>query len=605
MEHAMSSKSINQRDLCWDNINGFLISLVVFGHVLYAFQSDSTVDKIVDSIYFFHIPAFVFVSGYFSKRINSRSASSLVKLLSAYLLLTAVHLLMALVTGKELKITAPYYSAWYLLALIVWRLVTPYFSKLKQILPVLLAVLLLAGIWPDVNNSFGLSRIISLYPFFLAGYLLSEEKAAAIIRKPLQAKLLAGAGLLIAGGILAAVTKLFLHPEQRDFLFSAYEGSVLKQMLIRGMIFTVAALCILVLLFLTPNRKIPVLTKAGRNSLAIYLLHRPVTLVLNRFLTPFSTKAQMLAAVVFTLFALTVFGSDFISGLLDRILAFLADGFLGVRSETDRGRWKRVLAFALVFCILLAPVARLTARKIQNFKENSGQNTSSTDQTKDNSNRIKHPPIELTDEMRSGVLYTALMKAQNVCFVGDSITKGPSSNGGVPWYEPLESYVRGTVTNCGWGGATVQILLDHHMDSITGANADLFVIAIGTNDVMHRNPETCAMEPEIYIERMTSLRARILAANSEAQFVFIAPWYSTDGDGVGRQSFAEKLELYQQFAEALAAWAASNGDGFINANPYIQQTLELYPRSDYMVDYVHPNATAGVELYSRAALLYP
>ena len=601
MEHAVPSGPISQRGPCWDNIKGFLIALVVFGHVLYAFQDDPIIDKVVDGIYFFHLPAFVFISGCLSKRGRSRSTNALVTLLSAYLLLTAVRLVMALVMGRELKIVSPYDSAWYLLALIAWRLVTPYFSRIRHILPILLAVSLLAGIWKDLDNSFGLSRIISLYPFFLAGYLLSKEKAAAIFQKPLRVKLLAGSGLLAAGGVLAAVVKIFLRPGESDYLFFAYEGSVLKHMLIRGMIFSAAALCILALLFLAPDRRIPVLTKAGRNAMAIYLLHGPVTLVLNRFLTPLSTRAQLLAAVAFTCFALTVFGSDLISGLLNRILAVLTDGFLGVRSETDRGRRKRILAFALVICILLAPAARLTVRKIRSLRESSGQNTAQTDP----SSRIKQPPIELTEELRSGLLYTALEKAQNVCFVGDSITKGPSSNGGVPWYEPLESYVQGTVTNCGWGGATVQILLDDHMDSITGANADLYVIAIGTNDVMHRNPETCAMDAETYIERMKSLRARILEANRGARFIFIAPWHSTDGDGVGKQTYEEKLELYRLYAEALEKWTASSGDGFINANPYIRQMLEQFPDSDYLVDCVHPSAEAGVELYCRAVLLYP
>lgn len=158
---------------------------------------------------------------------------------------------------------------------------------------------------------------------------------------------------------------------------------------------------------------------------------------------------------------------------------------------------------------------------------------------------MKHLPIEITEEMCNVVMYKALQKAQNVCFVGDSITKGPSSNGYVPWFEPLEHLVQGTVTNCGWGGAKVQILLDQHMEAITGANADLYIVAIGTNDLMHRNPATCAMDAETYIDRMTTLRERILAANGGESFVFIAPWYSGDGDGAGKQSYVGKAGTVQ------------------------------------------------------------
>ena len=156
------------------------------------------------------------------------------------------------------------------------------------------------------------------------------------------------------------------------------------------------------------------------------------------------------------------------------------------------------------------------------------------------------------------------------------------------------------------GSATVLDLLNDHMSDIVEAGADLYVVAIGTNDVRYRDQELCAMDPEAYVQRLSELRAQILDSNSDAEFVFIAPWYSTDGDVVSKVlSYTEKLELYQGYAASLEAWTSMNGDGFINANSYIQQTLDLYPHGDYMVDYVHPNATSGVELYCRAALLYP
>ena len=172
------------RSSYWDNIKGVLIALVIFGHCLFNFTDRTAVNYIVEAIYFFHMPAFVFVSGYFSKSKNSGSARSLVRLMSAYLLLTAVHLTMAFINNHELSVTVPYNSAWYLLALVAWRLITPFFSKSKWSLLLFLAVSMLAGLWQDIDNQFAFARIISLYPFFLAGYFFSKERKSLISYHP-------------------------------------------------------------------------------------------------------------------------------------------------------------------------------------------------------------------------------------------------------------------------------------------------------------------------------------------------------------------------------------------------------------------------------------
>ena len=58
----------NKRSAYWDNIKGFLILLVVFAHILFQLQDISfTINGIVDYIYMFHMPVFVFVSGFFGK----------------------------------------------------------------------------------------------------------------------------------------------------------------------------------------------------------------------------------------------------------------------------------------------------------------------------------------------------------------------------------------------------------------------------------------------------------------------------------------------------------------------------------------------------------
>ena len=72
----------------WDTLKGGLMLLVVLGHFLYNFQEGHKfINYLVDSIYMFHMPVFVFISGYFSKSEHSRSKEALMRLAVAYLLI--------------------------------------------------------------------------------------------------------------------------------------------------------------------------------------------------------------------------------------------------------------------------------------------------------------------------------------------------------------------------------------------------------------------------------------------------------------------------------------------------------------------------------------
>ena len=162
------NKLQRERDTYWDNIKGLLIILVVFAHCLFDLQDRHWNNVIVDAIYYFHMPAFVFVSGYFSKSEHARKWDSLSKLVIAYLCMISVWIFYDVYRGVFPKLLSPYRAEWYLAALIVWRLITPYFAKYKWIIPLSVLFSLAAGFWMDIggNHTLSIYKIVTFFPFF-------------------------------------------------------------------------------------------------------------------------------------------------------------------------------------------------------------------------------------------------------------------------------------------------------------------------------------------------------------------------------------------------------------------------------------------------------
>ena len=63
------SNQTKQRDYLFDNYKAFLILLVVIGHFIEpAYNNNTLLYTLKWLIFSFHMPAFIFISGYFSKR---------------------------------------------------------------------------------------------------------------------------------------------------------------------------------------------------------------------------------------------------------------------------------------------------------------------------------------------------------------------------------------------------------------------------------------------------------------------------------------------------------------------------------------------------------
>ena len=212
--------------------------------------------------------------------------------------------------------------------------------------------------------------------------------------------------------------------------------------------------------------------------------------------------------------------------------------------------------------------------------------------------------FEMTEAMKGSHLYRLLSQSETVCFVGDSLTEG-TMNGGVPWYEPLRPWIRGKIVNISQGGATTKILLGYFLPSIVHAAADLYVVAVGANDILFRDPLFCATTAEGYVRNLQKLRDAACERRPDAKFVFIAPWLATDGDAgiIGGEKPPDTDAAYRHYTEALKAWCDETGDIFIHANGHIARRFALSSPETYLVDFIHPNAGLGVQLYAEATLL--
>ena len=318
----MNSTDSKTRITYFDNIKGILIILVVFGHFLFNLQSSDSIYTIVTVIYYFHMPAFLFISGYFSKNDNCRGSEQIFRLLSAYLLLHAFFIFFYLSTANSTKLLSAYHSEWYLLFLIICRILIPYISKYNRILCFSVLLSILIGFFPETggNETLAINKIVTFMPFFITGYLTRAETVEKMRSLSFIRKVLVIVITILVSAITIIIGIKYLHIETNVLLASAYRSVTLSEPLERVSMFVVSAMAIILFIIITPDRKLLLLTKAGKHSLSIFLLHRPITLVGERILEQFPSELQILISGIFTVLLVIAFGSDIANKCVNDIL---------------------------------------------------------------------------------------------------------------------------------------------------------------------------------------------------------------------------------------------------------------------------------------------
>lgn len=264
------------RDNRIDTLKGVLIALVVWGHCfLYGIPQDGIKMVIANYVYLFHMPFFVFLSGYFTHVRSTSFWKGVLAIIESYV---AFQLIKGLVQGYSFIefFTTPAPMMWYLLALIVWRLFAFFIDRLSLsfkaqcfLLILLFALGLTVGCWDSFGKTFALSRIIVFAPFFWLGYLLSGKDFVSICKK--VPKWLAWL-ILLAPIVLVALLTPSSIVNVREVVrgASGYSGSYIG-MIARLCFYSLAFVMSVSLTSLVSESR--VLTQIGRDSLKYYLFH--------------------------------------------------------------------------------------------------------------------------------------------------------------------------------------------------------------------------------------------------------------------------------------------------------------------------------------------
>lgn len=262
------------RDSFFDNYKAFLILCVVIGHFLNHYTSDFKIAEILRVyIYFFHIPAFTFISGYFAKK---NSFSNLVKkLLVPYIIFQTIYYFLYTGMGLDVDFSflCPFFTLWYLLALFIWRLLIEPLSKFRYLLPISILCSVLVGFIPSsaVYDGFDLYRIVAFFPFFIMGHIFDRKKFDSLCQKASIKKW--AIALMLCLFIFVSLEYQLFDVDILNCQTSYKELGVLCTGWLFRLIFIPFATCLIYAIGVLMPKKKNASTFLGKYTMRIYLCH--------------------------------------------------------------------------------------------------------------------------------------------------------------------------------------------------------------------------------------------------------------------------------------------------------------------------------------------
>ncbi|MEU5595188.1 acyltransferase family protein [Streptomyces sp. NPDC020298] len=280
---------VEGRDAFFDNAKYLAIVLVAMGHAWEPLRSGSrAVTALYMVVYAFHMPAFIVVSGYFSRGFDASPAKIkrlVTGLVVPYVVFETAYTLFTRWSDgawdRPVSLLDPLYLTWFLAALFIWRLTTPLWLRVRHPLPLALGIAALATLSPSIGSDLDLQRTLQFLPYFVLGLCLRPEHFRLVRRRAVRvvaAVALAGALALAYWAAPRFDYAWFFHRDSAaDLGVPAWYGPVMT-LAVFGCSLTLVA-CFLAWV---PGRR-TWFTALGAGTLYGYLLHGFVVQAANHW----------------------------------------------------------------------------------------------------------------------------------------------------------------------------------------------------------------------------------------------------------------------------------------------------------------------------------
>ncbi|MFD7426335.1 acyltransferase family protein [Streptomyces sp. NPDC059818] len=278
-ERPARNAPAKKRDAYFDNAKYLAIVLVAVAHSWVPVMEGSRAARALYMVtYTFHMPAFIIISGYFSRSF-SMTPAKVKRLVTGvavpYVVFETAYSLFRRYANDSpdtaISLLEPWYLTWFLAALFIWRLTTPIWQNLRHPLAVSLVIAVLASFAPSIGDDLDLPRVLQFLPFFVLGLQLRPEHFRMVKRREVQLlalPLFAGAAVFAYWAAPRMQLGWFLRDSSaQDMNAPWWSGAVMTLAL-----FGCATLLTIGFLALVPRRHMW-FTVLGTGTICGYLLH--------------------------------------------------------------------------------------------------------------------------------------------------------------------------------------------------------------------------------------------------------------------------------------------------------------------------------------------